>query len=172
VDATSQQVGGEAVMPDVVVRGQLELRLLAARLREAGTDGQGLKRELLKSINDAARPLAEEISSDEHLRPYVPDRYAAVLAADLTVRSQKLLGRNPTVRIRARNKTHRRRIRQLDRTGVIYHPLFGNRRKWFIQRAAVSPGFFTDPAQKAAPDIRDHVLTAVHEPAQKIMGHR
>ena len=158
-------------MPSVEVRGQYQLRVLSARLREAGEDGQGLRRELFKAINEAAKPLAEEIGNVEHLKPYVPDRYAEVLASDLTVGTQKSFGKNPTVRIRARNRAHRRRIRQLDRTGVIYHPLFGNRSKWFIQSAGTKAGFFSDPAEKAAPDIRDHVLAAMHETGQKITGH-
>lgn len=158
-------------MVDVEVRGQYQLNLLSARLREAGDEGKGLRRELFKAINDAAKPLAQEISNVTHLDPYMPDRYAAVLASDLTVTSQKLFGKTPTVRIRARNRAHRRRIRQLDRSGVIYHPLFGNRSKWFIQRAGTYPGFFTDPAQKAQPAIRDKVLEAMHVTGQKITGH-
>ena len=61
-----------------VNEGALALRLLAARLKEAGETG--LKRELQKNIRNAAQPLAREIASLGHLIPYIPDRYAAVLS--------------------------------------------------------------------------------------------
>lgn len=154
-------------MPSTEVRGQYQLRLLAARLREAGNEGQGLRRELYKAINEAAKPLAEEVRSVGHLDAYLPNRYAAVLSADMIVGTQKRFGKNPSVAIRARGRGHRRKLRQLD-AGVLHHPLYGNRKHWYVQR--VRSGFFSDAAENAAPDIRDRVLDAMAKTARKITG--
>src|SRR5258708_13550589 len=110
-----------------------------------GPAGQGLRRELLKSINEAAVPLAGEIQSFQHLAPYMPGRYAAVLAADVSVTAAKNLGTEPSVRIRAKGRTHRRKvIRRND--GFLTHPLFGDRNHCFTQRPETGltrpPAFF------------------------------
>ena len=154
-------------MPSTEVRGQYQLRLLSARLREAGTEGKGLRRELYRAISDAAKPVAAEVGSAGHLRAYLPDPYADVLASDLTVGTQKRFGRNPSVAIRARGRAKKRKIRQLD-AGTLNHPLFGNRKYWF--REQVRPGFFTDPVRKAAPEIRAKVLDAMAETGRKLTG--
>jgi len=158
-------------MPGVELRGQYELRLLSARLRAAGTEGQGLRRELYKAITKAAKPLAADIRDPAHLDAYLPNRYAAVLAADLAVTTQKRFGKDPSVAIRAKGRSKKRKVKMLDEEGVLAHPLYGNRDRWFRQTSHVKPGFFSDPAKKAAPAIRSEVLAAMHETAQKITGH-
>ena len=154
------------------VSGYGDLLALSARLKQMGPAGQGLRRELLKSINEAAVPLAREIQSFQHLAPYMPGRYAAVLAADVSVTAAKNLGTEPSVRIRAKGRTHRRKVIRLN-DGFLTHPLFGDREHWFTQGPAAGgmrPGFFFDPAEKAAPGIRDKVLGAMAETARKITG--
>ncbi|HEX7994940.1 MAG TPA: hypothetical protein VF506_13545 [Streptosporangiaceae bacterium] len=141
--------------------------MLSARLRDAGEEGQGLRRELFKAITEAAAPLAEEVQSVQHLDDYLPNHYAATLAADMTVGTQKRFGKNPSVAIRARGRAHRRKLRQLD-DGVLHHTLWGNRAHWF--RQAVRPGFFSEAAQKQAPEIRHKVLDAMAETGRKITG--
>ncbi len=150
--------------------GPEQLRLLSARLRAAGTEGRELRRELYKAVNEAAKPLAEEIRGYDHLAPYMPNRYAAVLAADVRVTASKSTGRNPGVSIKARGRRHRRKVIRLN-DGILTHPVFGDREKWVDQTRGVRPGFFTDPAERAAPGIRDKVLDAMHATGQKITGH-
>jgi hypothetical protein len=158
-------------MPGVEVRGQYQLRLLSARLREAGREGQGLRRELYKAITKAAKPLAAEIRDPAHLAAYLPNRYAAVLASDLSVTTQKRFGKDPSVAIKAKGRAKKRKVKQLDERGVLTHPVFGDRQVWVEQTSHVKPGFFTDPAQKAMPGIRAEVLSAMHDTTQKIAGH-
>ena len=147
------------------VTGAADFAALSRRLKEAGETG--LRRELYRAISKAARPLADEISSTTHLDPYMPNRYAAVLAADLSVTVSRRTGNDPGVSIRAKGRTHGRKLQQLD-AGVITHPLWGNREHWFRQRAAMRAGFFTDPAEQAAPDMRDAILGAMRETARKV----
>jgi hypothetical protein len=149
--------------------GPYQLRVLSARLREAGDEGKGLRRELLKAVTRAARPLAAEVKDAGHLRPYMPDRYADVLAADLSVTTSKSTGRNPGIAIRAKGRRHRRKVIQLD-AGILSHPVFGNREVWRTQTSHVRAGFFTDPAERAAPEIRRQVLDAMREVGGKLTG--
>lgn len=156
--------------------GREQLRTLAARLKEAGEEGKGFRRELMSQLDEAAKPLAREIASLAHLEPYMPDRYAAVLAADLAVTTQKLFSANPRVSVTAKARTRRRKLRQLE-SGVITHPVYaqGPRRRWNWasgQTGGMRAGFFSDPCEKAVPDIRDHALKAMTETARKIADGR
>jgi hypothetical protein len=152
--------------------GREQLRTLAARLKDAGEEGKGFRRELMKQISAAAEPLAREISSLAHLKPYMPDRYAAVLAGDISVTAQKIFARDPRVSVRAKGRQHKRKVRLVDQ-GRLNHPVFaeGPRKTWEWvngQTDGMKPGFFREPCEKAAPEIRQHVLAAMDETAGKI----
>lgn len=149
--------------------GPYQLRVLSARLREAGDEGKGLRRELLKAVTQAAKPLAAEVKSAEHLRSYLPDPYADTLAADLSVTTSKSTGRNPGIAVRAKGRRKKRKVIRLD-AGILSHPVFGNRERWVEQRSHVRAGFFTDPAERAAPEIRRQVLGAMREVGRKLTG--
>jgi hypothetical protein len=155
--------------------GREQLRALAARLKDAGEEGKGLRKELLKQLEAAAKPLAREIGSAPRLRPYMPDRYADVLAADLAVTVQRQLSANPRVLVTARGRNHKRKVVQLE-DGVIVHPVYaqGPRRQWNWkngrQTAGMKRGWFSDPVQAAGPDVRDRALEAVAETMRKVAG--
>jgi 16S rRNA C967 or C1407 C5-methylase (RsmB/RsmF family) len=161
-------------MPGVEVRGQYQLRLLSARLRDAGKEGQGLRRKMYKQMNDAAKPLAREIANVEHLKPYMPDRYAAILAADLGVRIAKSFSKNPRIEVRAKAKQHKRKVVLLD-AGRINHPIYaqGERKTWRwsnAQAGGMKAGFFSDVLKEQSPQIRDQVMKAMTETARSITG--
>ena len=154
--------------------GVTQLKLLDVRLRQAGTDGKGLRRRMYKNMNDAVKPLAAEISNVEHLKPYMPDRYAVVLASDLGVRVSKSFTANPRIEVLAKAKQHRRKLIMLD-AGIINHPMWaqGTRRDWDwsnTQTGGMRPGFFTDAVKNATPQIRDQVLKAMTETSRAITG--
>ena len=151
------------------VTGAADFAALSRRLKEAGETG--LRRELYRNISRAAGPLADEISSAAHLRPYMPNRYAETLAADLRVGVSRRTGNDPGVSIRAKGRAHRRKLQQLD-DGIIEHPLWGNRKFWRKQFGGMRSGFFTDPAEHAAPDMRKAVLAAMRETSRKITTGR
>ena len=157
------------------VTGYGDLLALSARLRQMGTEGRGLKRELQKALNDAAQPLAEKIASADHLRPYMPDRYADILAVDLTVRARQFFSAEPRVSLSAKAvREKRRKVRWLDQ-GFINHPVFaeGERATWRWsngQTGGMRPGFFSDPCEEAVPGFREKVLQAMSETARKITG--
>ena len=153
--------------------GREQLRILAARLKEAGEQGQGFRRELMAQISAAAAPLAREIASPVHLGQYMPARYAGVLAGDITVTAQRIFARNPRVSIRAKGRVHKRKVGLVDK-GRLNHPVFAEGPRggwdWVTQTDGVTPGFFTDPCEKSAPDVRAHILIAMAETARKIVS--
>jgi hypothetical protein len=152
------------------VTGAADFAALSQRLKEAGATG--LRRELYKAISKAGDDLAAEIRSPQHLYPYMPDRYANVLAADLSVKVYKRGGSNAHVTIRAEGREHKRKLVQLDERGVLVHPVFGGavRKDWIWreQFSHVRQGFFTDPTERAAPQVRDKIQAAMRETARKI----
>lgn len=152
--------------------GSAELRNLAARLKAAGTQGRGLRKDLQAALEEAAKPLAAKIASVEHLRPYLPDRYAEVLAADLSARVVAVLDGDPRVQVRAQARDRKRHIVLLN-SGFIAHPIYprGPRKTWHWQSrqtGGMRPGFFDDACKDAGPEIRDKVMKALAETAAKI----
>ena len=152
-------------------RGAAEFAALSRRLKDAGETG--LRRSLYTAIGDAAKPLAQKIGSDDHLRSYMPNRYAGVLSDDMSVKISRLTGKNPGVSIRAKGRVRDRHVARLN-AGILMHPLFGDRERWFAQTLGkgMRPGFFDDPAKESAPDVRKAILAAMHETAEKITSGR
>lgn len=156
--------------------GPQQLRDLSLRLRAMGTQGQGLRRELYKAINDSAKPFAAKISAVAYLDPYMPNRYAGVLASDLAVTAVKRGGQSANVSIRVRGRVRRRQVQTLN-AGLIRHPVFareGTPRRdweWKTQTGGMVAGFFTDAVREAAPGIRDDVQQAMADVAAKITGN-
>jgi hypothetical protein len=158
----------------VVMTGAMELRALSVRLKAAGLEGQGLRRKLYKQMNDSVKPLAEKVADVEHLKPYMPDRYAAVLAEDLGVRITKAYSANPRIEVLAKARQHKRKVVMLD-AGRINHPIFaqGPRRGWSwsnAQTGGMKAGFFSDVVKDESPRIRDQVLKAMTETAREVTG--
>jgi hypothetical protein len=158
------------------VTGAADFAALSARLKEADPR---LRRELYKAISKAGDDLATEIRSVEHLKPYMPDPYAEVLASDLSVKVYKRGGSNAHVTLRAESRAPRKRkLVQLDERGILVHPVFGkggggpgrHRKKWIwrAQFSSVRQGFFTDPVERCAPAVRDKILGAMRETSRKI----
>lgn len=154
--------------------GAAAFKILADHLRTAGEGG--LKRDLYKAISDAAKPLAAEIANLEHLKPYLPDRYAVILSADLSVRVSKRPGKDPGISLRTvapmQARQGRRKVGYLDK-GFINHPIYarGARSDWAwsnSQTGGMKAGFFTDPTQHAAPQVREAILAAMTEVANKV----
>lgn len=147
-------------------RGAAEFRALSLRLKTAGS-GE-LRREVDGAIGDAVQPLLGEIRTG--LEDYMPKRYAGVLASDLQLRTLKSGG---SVRIRGTAPTGRRRSRMVGRldSGILWHPLFGNRKRWYDQGplgGGMRPGWFSDPAERSAPQFREAILQALRNIADQV----
>jgi hypothetical protein len=163
----------------------VEFAALATALREAGETG--LRRELYKAINDTARPLAREIGDVEHLKPYLPDRYAEVLAGDLAVRISKRTGTDPGVFIRALGRRRNRHVARIEQ-GILRHPVFGTEaqiaahlaaggsgahgRAWTWVSQDIRPGFFADPVGRVGPEMSRQIQAAVQRVIRRIYAAR
>lgn len=150
-----------------------DLSRIAAHLREAGTGGRGLRRELQKALTESARPIAEKISDVEHLKPYLPDRYAAILSDDLKVSVSKSFSGDPKITLVAKGRERKRKVVLFNR-GLINHPVYArgeDRKKWNWsnrQAGGMKAGFFDDAVRDAAPELRERVMAALTETVRKI----
>jgi hypothetical protein len=159
------------------VQGAQAFQILAQHLKETGEGG--LRRDLNKAIRDAAKPAADLVGNTSHLKEYMPNRYAGVLARDLEVTtSARAGGTSPGITIRARAPTvggSGRRVKRLD-AGVLGHPVFGRRSKtnprrwanWVYQEDGMAPRFFEDQLERAAPQVPDGILQAMRDNTDKI----
>jgi hypothetical protein len=132
-----------------------DLARLAANLRAAADTG--MRRELIAGIRKATGEVPDAIRRGLPAR--LPNRYAAVLDADLKITISVRTGAtDPGVTILAMASQHKRKLSNTER-GVLAHPLFGDREHWF--RQPVTPGWFTGPAQDAAPRVREEIDAAL-----------
>jgi hypothetical protein len=142
--------------------------------------GEGeLRAELYKALDEAAQPLAREISNPTHLRADMPDRYADVFARDLKITvSKRTGGTDPGVTLLIRAPTFGRGGRKVIQrnAGVITHPVFGQagtpRRlwRWKVQTAGMRAGFVDSPVERSAPLVREKVAEAVRRVEDKALG--
>lgn len=152
--------------------GAEEFARLARRLKDAGETG--LRAELTRAVNDAAKPFARQVSDASYLYPYMPNRYADVLAADESVSTLKRTGLSVYgVAVRLQGRRHRRQVQTLNR-GLLRHPVFPRSDEgrdqwtWRTQTGGMKPGFFDDAIREHVPQIRDDIQAAMGRVAGKI----
>jgi hypothetical protein len=161
-----------------VADAAVEFAALARALKEAGETG--LRKELYDGINEAAKPVVDQIKALPHLRDYMPDRYADVFAGDLKVTTSKRTGTEPGVTLLGRAPTLGRGGRKIAQrnAGVITHPEFAQagtpRRswRWRTQTAGMRPGFFDDPVERAGPEVRRQIEAALRRVIDRIYAAR
>lgn len=136
-------------MLDFQVRGAAQLRAAA---RQLGIEAAALRRGASRALERGVRGLRTSIPA---AAARLPSGYAPVMAADVAVStSVRLAGRDPSISVRvwaegAPAGDHRD-VTAVD-AGMLRHPLFGNRDRWYDQ--AVRPGFASEPFANTRPDI-------------------
>lgn len=144
------------------IGGQAELRRVQGLL--AGS-GEELKAELLKQTRAAVKPIKREIPAEALTR--MPSGYGPILAKSTKVTTRVTGGDTikGVVKVKAQGKREQRDIKSLD-TGMLRHPLFGDRGHWY--RQTVKPGFVADPVKwtkkrviKGAEDAADKVANTI-----------
>jgi hypothetical protein len=112
----------------------------------------------------AFTPVQDQIR--DGLKAHLPDRYAATLDADLRLSSNvRTSDRDPGVTLTARTLSgggKGRKLRRLD-SGLLTHPLYGDREHWYTQR--VQSGWFSGPARDAQPRVRAGIEQALEDVA-------
>lgn len=152
-------------MIDLEIRNAEDFARAAKRLKAEGSQGKGLRRELLKGLNRAAKPAKDAIKPSVLVK--LPHRggLAATIAGDISVRQSNVsTGANPRVRIVVRGNHD---ILGMDR-GVVHHPVFGNRDAWRTQ--SIPARAFTEPVEKRAPQMRQEMSQVIRDVAKKVEG--
>lgn len=132
-------------MADFEVTGAEDFLKLSKALKEAGN--KGVRRELNKGLQDAVKPLL----------PGAAERLAAALPSGLQGRGRRVkqvvqvkTGRDPGVTVAVRYGKRgsgglgASNAQLANRQGLIRHPLYGNREKWFSTKAPGTQGWFDD----------------------------
>lgn len=136
---------------DVTVRGAEQLADLSKRLKSAGESGKGLRKAVLKSIQQSSKE--PKVTAKRTAATELPQRgglAAEVARAKLSTRTRST-GKNVGVQIIAKGKY----IRSTDRG--------------FIRGSQpVSPGWFTETLQNAAPAVRKEIIDAMEHVARQI----
>jgi len=139
---------------------------LARDLRRAGAGG--LRKELYAGLQRAARPAIGAVR--ESAGSTLPRRgglAARVAGAAITARAAG--GRNPGIRIVAKERKGRSFDAYTLDQGRLRHPVYGQwRRRTPTQ--AVRPGWFTRPLNDSAPTFRKTLLDAVDRVERQISG--
>lgn len=144
----------------LTIRGAEDFSRVARELKQAGR--QDLRKELFRALNSSTKPARAEVRSS--MPDFLPDQYAAALAKDLSITARGKGGQNPSIQLRAKGRRKKRRVGLLNR-GKLRHPLFGDS-PWFDQQ--VVPGWWTDPLQRQADQVRRRLVAAMRDVASKI----
>lgn len=147
---------------DVQIQATRELESVARRLKRAGD--ADLRRELLRGINRAVRPLKQAVQ-DAAVRE-LPKRGGLnrwVADSKFGSRTRATAGRDARVTITTKKAGHD--IRAIDR-GRLRHPVFGNRTTWVNQE--VKPGWFTRTVSDGSPIVRRELERVIDDVARKI----
>lgn len=147
-------------MPDVVVRGAEQLAEVTKRLKTAGDHGKGIRKEMLKAIRNEAKPTVKAVRDNTSILPQ-RGGLARKIRTGIGVRT-KTAGDSVGVRIVGKNQYSVEAIN----SGRLRHPLFGDREHWYEQR--VKPGWFTNPIEKRAKQLRKDLLRVIDETRRKI----
>lgn len=147
------------------VSGSARLHVLAAQIRAAGQKGLG--QEMAKALNTAATPL--QASVREESARTLPRGYAPVFSESLRFRTAlRTAARTASLRLTtyADGKRQRRDIRAINQ-GLVRHPLFGRRTRWYVTR--VQPGFFDRGTRDAADQAEKKMLTVLDDFAERLL---
>ena len=157
----------------VDVSGSRDLARFAHALHQAGkTD---LSAELNRGLRAAGKDVITEVR--RHTDDYMPAGYEKTFTGSLKLETQVQLIKNNRVSVVGfgLGRSRRRDAVRLDE-GELRHPVYGRRRRlksgrnkanpWAVQR--IRPGWFSEPAMRALPQVRRQIDDAVGRVAAKI----
>lgn len=147
---------------NVEVHVDPRFRTVIAALK--ANDNAALNKRFRRSMGKAVAPMGKAVRAE--IPPTMPKGYEGVLGGSLKLRTS-VTGRGVRVTAMAKGKGELRDLPALD-AGKLRHPLFGNRKRWYVQR--IKPGFFTRPADAAMRDAVTAVAVAVNQVVAEIEG--
>lgn len=147
-------------MSVVKVTGTDEFERAAFALRRMPKD---LRTELYRSLNRATKGVRQDVKSG--LPRYFPAQYATLLSKNLNIRPFVRLRDEARASITVKGRKKGRHVGSLNR-GYLRHPLYGHNGFWYNQ--PVKPGFFTDPMEAKADEVRPEIRQAIVETANRL----
>lgn len=147
----------------VQIRGAEQFLALSRRLKAAGETE--LRKELNKSVRDAAKPLIPKIR--ESARSKGPKKGGlGERLAKKPYRTQTRTGAS-TAGVRVVGSKVDPRIND---TGRIQHPVFGRSGSTVVQNVPGLKGYFDEPLNEAGPTIRQDVLQTLDDFSKRLTG--
>lgn len=146
-----------------VVSGSRQLAELAARLKVAGA--RDLRLQLLRGMKAAAKPLVPKVQ--DAARNQLPKRGGL---------NEHVGGQRVSVSVRTGARTAGVRLtttapdtQQTD-SGIVRHPVFGNRKKWVVQKIPAATGWWSATLEREGPSTAPHLLEAMEVVAAQVQG--
>jgi len=151
--------GGEVVAVRGSIRGRVELREVITKL-EVTAPAQ-LEKDILLGVREAVKQVKPDLMASALAKLPKRHGYSALVARAMKVSSRVTGGKKvvAVLRVTATGKRENRDLSSLNR-GILRHPLFGNRKHWFVQR--VPRGLVDDPIDRA----RDRVVASSRKAAE------
>jgi hypothetical protein len=145
----------------IEIRGANQLADLSRALRQAGD--KDLQKELGRAVNAAVRPLKDDLKASARSRLPHSGGLAEQIAKSSFVTRRRAGQRVAGVRVVGRSKFS---LYHLDRGEVRHRKKGEPPAAWTVQR--IRPGWWTDPTENAAPEIRAELVKAMDDIARKI----
>jgi hypothetical protein len=148
-------------MADLAITGADKFAKVAKALKQAGD--KDLAKEFYSGINRSTKPLrAEARKSAERRLPRAGGLNKRVARARFTTRRRT--GKNAGVRIVAVGMDQ---LALMDQ-GRVRHPVWGNRGRWVNQPIPDAAGWFTEPMEEGAPQVRRELVRSLDAVAKKL----
>lgn len=153
---------------EIEIAGADALEVLAKRLKQAGR-GE-LRKELMRELRAQGKPAIEDVRKRALATlPRSGGLAARVAGSRYSVRT-RASGKSAGVRIEATGRTVKA-LKPMNE-GNLRHPVYPKpdipRREWTWVSQRVEPGFFSDPIEARAPEIRRGMLRVMNDIANKI----
>jgi hypothetical protein len=152
------------------LRGAVNLARVAEALKAEGDTGKGFRKELRSGLVKATKPVRKELKAA--IPGALPRRggLAAEVAgsASFVLATSKSHGDAVGVRIQGRRNGRRGSSLRRMNAGTVRHPVWGNSKKWVSQTAGVDKGFLDRAFAKQEPAIKQAVLVAIQNTANRI----
>lgn len=153
------------MVADLNVRGVKELRHVGELMRDAPQD---LRREMFRGINRATKEPRRQTLQE--LADRLPDSGGASTAIRKDTKlniKRNMRGRNVGIRVVAKSP---RTVQRMNNQGILRHPVFGHRGIWVNQDVRGLSGWFDEPMERSAPQVRQEILEALDRAVAQIVS--
>lgn len=152
---------------DLRIEGADQLSKVAVALKQHGS--KELRGELTKAITRSVKPLKKDVKA--HATNVLPSRggLGARVAKTTLQHRRRTSASNPGISIHAKPSSRTLRDPARVDKGRARHPVYGmaaSRAAWVLQD--VPPGWFTKPLQDGGSEVREEIVKAMQDVADKI----